>query len=307
MPMKPEAALALIAEARGQAICVPTMSAAPAWRRLAPDDLSVACTGFMGGAAALGLGLALSQPERRVIVIDGDGSLLMQLGVLATVAEAAPRNLTHFVLRNGVYHTSGGQRIPGDPHVDFALLARGSGYARSHVVEDLDTLANLLPSLLGDPGPTCVELRTTLADDTPTTAPGPPFHRQVERLRTRLGAERVGLLTGEERLNPDAPVLCCTAEAAPTVGDFLAGTGEDRAPLVVGVIAIAVGLLVGIGVFVPLVAVHVLFDHDQTDSFGRGFVAVLGIIGAGFTFVVYKLASMEAREAREAEARGENG
>ena len=77
--------------------------------------------------------------------------------------------------------------------------------------------------------------------------------------------------------------------------------------MVVEVIAIAVGLLVGIGVFVPLVAVHVLFDHDQTYSFGRGFVAVLGIIGAGVTIVVYKLASRAAREVREAEARGESG
>ena len=92
-----------------------------------------------------------------------------------------------------------------------------------------------------------------------------------------------------------------------TVGDFLAGTGEDRAPLVVEVIAIAVGLLVSIGVFVPLVAVHVLFDDDETYSFGRGFVAFLGIIAAGITIVVYKLASTEVREAREAEARGEIG
>src|SRR5438067_2298042 len=83
-----------IAAARGNAICVPTMTTSPAWRTLAPDDLSIGCVGFMGGASSLGLGLALAMPERRVVVFDGDGSLLMQLGSLATIAGATPRNLT---------------------------------------------------------------------------------------------------------------------------------------------------------------------------------------------------------------------
>src|SRR4029450_8487446 len=80
MAIKPEEALRAIAAARGNAICVPTMTTSPAWREIAPDDLSVGCVGFMGGASAMGAGLALARPERRVIVFDGDGSLLMQLG-----------------------------------------------------------------------------------------------------------------------------------------------------------------------------------------------------------------------------------
>src|SRR5256712_6801655 len=84
--LEPEDVLRAIAAARGDAICVPTMTTAPAWRTLAPDDLSVTCVGFMGGASALGLGLALARPDRRVIVFDGDGSLLMQLGSPATIA-----------------------------------------------------------------------------------------------------------------------------------------------------------------------------------------------------------------------------
>ena len=107
--MKPEEVLKLIAAARGTAICVPTMTTAPARRKIAPHDLSVSCVGLMGGASALGLGLALGAPDRRVIVFDGDGSLLMQLGSLATIAGAAPRNLTHLLFKNGVYHTSGAQ------------------------------------------------------------------------------------------------------------------------------------------------------------------------------------------------------
>jgi sulfopyruvate decarboxylase subunit beta len=188
MAMKPEETLRAIAAARGDAICVPTMTTAPAWRTIAPDDLSVTCVGFMGGASSLGLGIALARPDRRVIVFDGDGSLLMQLGSLATIAGAAPRNLLHLVFKNAVYHTSGAQGIPGGAGVDFVLLARGAGYRRAEAIEDLDTFRRRLPGLLTEEGPVLAELHTTLADQTPMTAPrGQPFHLQVDALRGRLG------------------------------------------------------------------------------------------------------------------------
>src|SRR5437773_10883046 len=126
MAMKPEEILRAIAAARGDAICVPTMTTSPAWRTLAPDDLSIGCVGFMGGASSLGLGLALATPKRRVIVFDGDGALLMQRGCLATLAGAAPRNLTHPLFKNGVYHTLGAQEIPGGLSVDFVTMAKGA-------------------------------------------------------------------------------------------------------------------------------------------------------------------------------------
>src|SRR5256885_11180837 len=113
MAMKPEDVLRAIAAARGDAICVPTMTTSPAWRTLAPDDLSIGCTGFMGGASSLGLGLALAAPKRRGIVFDGDGSLLMQLGPPATIARAPPRNPTPPLFQNSGYHTPGAQEIPG--------------------------------------------------------------------------------------------------------------------------------------------------------------------------------------------------
>src|SRR5947208_15048851 len=131
MAMKPEEILRENAAARGDAICEPTMTTSPAWRSLAPDDLSIGCVGFMGGASSLGLGLALATPRRRVIVFDGDGSLLMHLGSLATIAGAAPRNLTHLLFKNGVYHTSGAQEIPGGLIVDFVTMAKGAGYGKA--------------------------------------------------------------------------------------------------------------------------------------------------------------------------------
>ena len=111
--MKPEDVLKVIAAKRGTAICIPTMTTSPSWRTIAPDDLSIGCVGFMGGASTLGLGLALGCPDRRVIVFDGDGSLCMQLGSLPTIAGSGARNLTHLLFRNDVYHTSGAQSTPG--------------------------------------------------------------------------------------------------------------------------------------------------------------------------------------------------
>jgi sulfopyruvate decarboxylase subunit beta len=187
MAMQPEDVLRAVAAARGDAICIPTMTTAPAWREIAPDDLSVTCVGFMGGASAMGLGLALARPDRRVVVFDGDGSLLMQLGSLATIAGAAPRNLTHLVFKNGVYHTSGAQDIPGGLQVDFVAMAKGAGYRNAYVIRELDEFKRRLPAMLTEPGPVLVELHTGLADKTPMTASGGlPFHEQAEKLRTRL-------------------------------------------------------------------------------------------------------------------------
>ena len=191
MAIKPEDALRAIAAARGDAICVPTMTTAPAWREIAPDDLSATCVGFMGGASSLGLGLALARPERRVLVFDGDGSLLMQLGALATNAGAGARNLVHFVFKNGVYHTSGAQAVPGGLAVDFVLMAKGAGYREAWAIGELEDLRRRLPAILAAEGPVLVELATGLAEKTPMTARGgKPFHQQAEGLRARFLGSR---------------------------------------------------------------------------------------------------------------------
>ncbi len=185
--MRPEDALRAINEARGEALVVPTMTAVPAWRALAPDSPGVACVGFMGGASSLGLGLALARPERRVIVLDGDGSLLMQLGSLATVAGAAPTNYTHLLFANGVYQTSGSQAIPGAGTIDFAGMAAAAGYAHTERIDTLEELRIRLPELLRVRGPALAELAVEEAELTPMTAPGgEPLRTQIARLRERL-------------------------------------------------------------------------------------------------------------------------
>ena len=185
--MKPEDVLHAIAAQRGDAIVVPTMTTAPAWRTIAPGDLSVTCVGFMGGASSLGLGLALARPDRRVLVLDGDGSLLMQLGSLATVAGAAPRNLVHFLFKNGVYHTSGAQVIPGGLSVDFVMMAKGAGYRAAFAIDQIEDLKRRLPEILTAEGPLFVELHTGLAEKTPMTfRERTPLHQQLHDARAKL-------------------------------------------------------------------------------------------------------------------------
>ena len=191
MAMKPEDVLRIIAAGRGEAICVPTMTTMPAWRTLAPDDLSVGCVGFMGGASSLGLGLALARPDRRVIVMDGDGSLLMQLGSLATVAGAGARNFVHLLFKNGVYHTSGSQETPGGAGTDFAAMAKAAGYRNAYTVTTIEDFEKRLPGFLTEDGPIMVQLITGLAESTPMNSPpGTPFHQQVAELRAKVTAAR---------------------------------------------------------------------------------------------------------------------
>jgi phosphonopyruvate decarboxylase len=141
----------------------------------------------MGGASSLGLGLALARPDRRVLVLDGDGSLLMQLGSLATVAGAAPRNLVHFLFKNGVYHTSGAQAIPGGLSVDFVVMAKGAGYRTAFALHQLDDLKRRLPEILTAEGPLLVELHTGLAEKTPMTfRDRTPLHQQIHDARVKL-------------------------------------------------------------------------------------------------------------------------
>jgi sulfopyruvate decarboxylase subunit beta len=92
----------------------------------------------MGLASSLGLGIALAQPERQVIVVDGDGSLLMNLGSLTTLARYAPPNLTHVVFDNGSLLSVGGFPTATTTGTDLAAIARGAGIAAVRAVGDVD-------------------------------------------------------------------------------------------------------------------------------------------------------------------------
>jgi phosphonopyruvate decarboxylase len=107
----------------------------------------------MGKASSLALGLALAQPDKRVIVFDGDGSLLMNLGSLVTIADKAPENLFHFVMENGVYAVTGGQPVPANGMISWADLAEAAGYNASFEFDDLEDFATRAEEVFSSPGP----------------------------------------------------------------------------------------------------------------------------------------------------------
>ena len=150
--------LRVLAAHRTDEIVVSHFRAAFEWMALSPSDLNFTFVKAMGQLAPYGLGLALAFPERRVIVIDGDGGLLMNLGCLVTVANARPCNLIHLTCNNGVYETSGGQAIPARERISFPGLARAAGYPVVHEVDDLGEWEILVPRLLLTEGPVFVNL-----------------------------------------------------------------------------------------------------------------------------------------------------
>ena len=110
----------------------------------------------MGGHAGFGLGLALAQPGKKVVLFDSEGDILMSMGQLPTIAEQAPANFYHFVLDNEVYATTGGQPVPNAKSIDYAGIARSSGYQRAMNFAELDMVSAALPGILAAPGPVFV-------------------------------------------------------------------------------------------------------------------------------------------------------
>lgn len=113
----------------------------------------------MGGHAGFGLGLALAQPNKRVVLFDSEGDILMSLGQLPTIAEQAPTNFYHFILDNEVYATTGGQPVPGSKLVDYAGFAKAAGYPTAVNIAELDDFKRQLPGLLATQGPVFASLK----------------------------------------------------------------------------------------------------------------------------------------------------
>lgn len=152
-------AVAAIVERRSSAVIVSTMTAIKFLDQIDKDGLNVACVPLMGGASALGVGIALARPERKVLALDGDGSLLMQLPSLVGACEAAAPNFVHFVFNNGVWFENlANISIPGAGRVDFAGLARSAGYRRTFCFSDVGDLKSGLKEVLSGDEPTFVEL-----------------------------------------------------------------------------------------------------------------------------------------------------
>jgi thiamine pyrophosphate-dependent acetolactate synthase large subunit-like protein len=141
--------------------------------------------GSMGLAIPIAFGVAIAQPQRHVIALEGDGSLLMQLGCLATVAMQAPKNLTMVVWDNGVYQITGSQPTASAATTDLVAVARGCGLANSSWAADEDDFDRLVAVALKGGGPTLIAVRIDAKPAVGTTDRDPVQIR--ERFMRGLG------------------------------------------------------------------------------------------------------------------------
>ncbi|EJN10401.1 thiamine pyrophosphate-dependent enzyme, probable carboxylase/decarboxylase/carboligase [Bradyrhizobium sp. YR681] len=120
--------------------------------------------GSMGLAFPIALGVALAQPDRRVFALEGDGSLLMQLGALSTIATLKPKNLIMIVMDNGIYQITGAQPTPAASVADIVAIATGSGLARSSWAADEEDFERLVDEAMSASEPSLIAVRI---DDKP--------------------------------------------------------------------------------------------------------------------------------------------
>ena len=180
-----DVARALVAD-RGETLVVAGLGQ-PAWDVTAAGDhdLTFPLWGAMGGAVMIGLGLALAQPQRRVLVVTGDGEMLMGLGSLATVAAQRPANLAVVVLDNERYGETGMQRTHTATGTDRAAVARGAGFPVGITVEDEAGLAAALPHIRDDAGPLFAAVKVR-AEDLPLVLPPKDGAYLKDRFRAAL-------------------------------------------------------------------------------------------------------------------------
>ena len=179
-------ALAVVAKLRGERIVIPTMASVPVWFNLSNQPLDFTyMPSAMGHGTGLGLGIALAQPQHGVIVINGDGSTLMNLGSLVTLAQN-PAPLYLIIVDNGMYEITGGQSVAGAGRTDFAGLAQAAGIARVYSFADQDSWESWAGEALSGPGPVVIVLQVEgrLGQKTPSIPM--PMKDQIARLRSAL-------------------------------------------------------------------------------------------------------------------------
>jgi len=179
--------LRVLSARRTDEVVITTMTATLQWPLVSSHPLDFDFLAFgMGHASDFGLGLALARPERKVVVLKGDGGLLMSLGSLVTLGRYGPPNLLVLLLENRSYEMTGGQ--PLAPKADFVTLAHGAGVDKVERIEDVAAFDEELPRLLTEPGPHFVVLPVVNSEPLPPVAHTDHTERVV-RLRRGLGLE----------------------------------------------------------------------------------------------------------------------
>ena len=134
--------------------------------------------GSMGLAFPIALGVALAQPQRNVVGLEGDGSLLMQVGCLATIAMVAPPNLTLILFDNGIYQITGGQKTATGHGADLVAMARGAGLSQSLWADDEADFEAHFARALKEPGPWLIGIPTDDRKAVAVTDRDPPRIRR---------------------------------------------------------------------------------------------------------------------------------
>ncbi len=182
----------VIQKYRGDGVVIPVFQASRGWTQVTDNPgRDISGGGAMGKASSFALGLAVARPDLKVILLDGDGSLEMNLGSLVTIAERGPKNFYHFVIQNGVYATTGGQPIAGDTQVSFAGMAQDAGYAASYEFDDLEEFTTSAEKIFSEDGPVLICTKTVPVIRTPEErAQQQALQRANPRRRTPADAMR---------------------------------------------------------------------------------------------------------------------
>ena len=166
---------------RGNAIVIRTGTAGRHWLDVSTNpkrDLFLG--GALGHTNSASFGVALGLPNEQVVLFDSEGALLMNLGILATIAEKQPRNFFHFLMDNRCYATTGGQPVPSAQNIDYAGMAKAAGYAATYSFDDLEKFNAQVGNILRGQGPVFVAIKVV-----PEVENAPIGQRQRRVTRTR--------------------------------------------------------------------------------------------------------------------------
>ncbi len=147
-------------EHRGDAIVSATGTAGRYWADVSTNEKrDISLGGAMGQTTSAAFGLALGLPDEKVVLFDAEGSLLMNLGAIASIAGKKPANFYHFLLDNECYATTGGQPVPNSQEIDYALMAKGAGYAATYNFDDLEEFSTSVGEIMQQEGPVFVAIK----------------------------------------------------------------------------------------------------------------------------------------------------
>jgi sulfopyruvate decarboxylase subunit beta len=166
---------------RGDAIVIPTGTSGRQWRNFSTNEKrDLAIGGAMGQTTAAALGVALSLPSEKVVLFDAEGALLMNLGILATIAGMQPQNFYHILLDNECYATTGGQPVPNAQNINYAGMAKEAGYAAAYRFDDLQEFERNVGKIMNEKGPVFVAIKVV-----PAIENEPIGRRQRPAMRNR--------------------------------------------------------------------------------------------------------------------------